>query len=279
MRSTIIDRNFSEIRRIVYSGKTLIKSGTTELSNSDFLETDLKYHQDKLSFLGPDVLGDLVKNDKNLMIEEGLEGIEKRLLTLFPTVVNDSESTENSISYFSTYTDKMGDEILCVLIPEDITEVDFYESEEGDTKAMSVFFEDSEIEFSKALFLVIGSNVSDPNLSYISYRKDKNGNRIMSDYVLRNDSLVSNYKGYHEECGFMYSGISSSIFGTTKVSNRPIYNLISSFQNESWNRCKRYSIGDKAKLGDEEYESIEPNNIGNHPYYSRYWIKSGIVGA
>jgi hypothetical protein len=43
--------------------------------------------------------------------------------------------------------------------------------------------------------------------------------------------------------------------------------------DEGWNRSRRYSIGDTAKIGDAVFRSVEENNIGNHPYYSRMWVK------
>jgi hypothetical protein len=55
---------------------------------------------------------------------------------------------------------------------------------------------------------------------------------------------------------------------------RPIYDMMCGLIGEEWNRAKRYSVGDTAKVGDTVFKSVEANNIGNHPYYSRMWIKS-----
>ena len=55
---------------------------------------------------------------------------------------------------------------------------------------------------------------------------------------------------------------------------RPIYDMMCGLIGRKWNRAKRYSVGDTAKVGDTVFKSVEANNIGNHPYYSRMWIKN-----
>ena len=147
----------------------------------------------------------------------------------------------------------------------------------GDTiEAVEVLFDSSEVSFSKILWMLTTYKEGDKvvNLSWTSYLGDRNPNWKMSDYVLRNDSLVPDYKGYHEVDGFVYSDISGSIVGTERVENRPIYDLIKLRVSdlEDWSRSRRYSISDRVILGDKVYESVESDNIGNHPYYSRKWV-------
>lgn len=251
--------------------KSLIKAGTSELSNPDFLETDFRYTQDKLEFNSPGILNELGKTDKQKINLEGLGGIEKYSVTLFPSVLNSQEDDE--FEYYSTKIGVNGDEIFCLLIPEEVDQVIMLDSKMEE--AIVVSFEEGEIEFSKVLWVVCSStgspNPRTINLSYDAYKEDKNPVRRMSDYVLRNDELVENRMGYYIENEYLYSEISSSLVGTYKLENRPIYDLLKNFQDRSWNKRKRYSIGDTAWIGENRYESLESNNIGNHPYYSRLW--------
>ena len=267
----IINLSFSDLDRIVlFSGsspeKELRKAGTFGLSDTDFIETDFKYFQDKLRFTSPEILEYLGESDREV-IKDG--GIEKYLMTFFPTMIS-GDSDQGSISYYSTRIDSSGDETLCILIPEGIDCIEMFDGEE---LSVRVRFEGLEVEYSKVLYLITSYSSGDKviNLSYSAYRDDVGGNRSMSDYVLRNDSLVTERMGYQEKDGYIYSGISGSLAGTVKLDSRPLYDLIKKGDGEWWNRSKRYSIGDKVKVGDKEYESLEPNNIGNHPYYSRVW--------
>ena len=250
---------------------TMIKTGTDSLSDPDFLETDFKYFQDKLEFSSPNILNLLTTEDKE-KINQDLSGTEKYLSTLFPT--SSSGDSEETISYFSTLVRMDGRETLCVLIPPHIKTVKM--SDSSGTDSVRVVFDSSEEEFSKVLWMVTSFDSTSPlglNLSLEAYKGDKDPIRRMSDYVLRNDAFVSNNKGIWEENGYIYSSISSSLIGTVKVSSRPIYNLLKGMSGKEWNRSKRYSVGDSAWIGNSEYESLEANNIGNHPYYSRLWMR------
>ena len=200
-----------------------------------------------------------------------------------------------------------GDETFCLLIPEKIDKVIAYDSH--GKEALKIEFRDNEILDSKVLWIVTtykeptyvydkdgnpvykkdsdGNIIVDDegnpvreqtargiNLSYEAYKGDRNPVKKMSDYVLRNNDLTENWEGYIEKDGFLYSKISSSLIGTSKMSDRPIYDLKCAMADDGWNRAKRYSIGDTAKVGDTVFESVEMNNIGNHPYYTRMWIKA-----
>lgn len=275
----INNRSFSEISRVNLSGEGqylhYIKAGSSRISEPDIIETDLKYFQDKLEFTGPSVLNNLEESQKNQISRIGM--VEKYLMTLFPTMIG-GETGEDDIEYFSTYNDTLGNELLCLLVPEGISNAHLVEDTGYAFLTIAdIGFEESEIGFSKVLYVVTSYDSTSPrtlNLSWEAYRGDRNPNKVMSDYVLRNDSLVPNHKGYREESGYVYSSISSSLVGTERVEERPIYNLLKKFAGDrSWNRSRRYSIGDRIVMGDIEYESVEPDNIGNHPYYSRMWSK------
>jgi len=285
MTKEVLNPYFSDLCKVKYYAEetlvgTLIKAGTSSLSSPDLLETDLKYEQRKLEFCSPQILDHLVESDKVMINSEGLGGIEKYLLTLFPSVIP-GDVVDSGTSYFSTNIDSVGDETMCLLVPEDVTQVWMFDvGDDDETCSVKVIFETGEVEFSKALYLITSYSPNSPrivNLSYMAFRQDKNGNRKMSDYLLRNNSWVSGVKGYHEKSGFVFSDISSSVIGTEKVVNRPLYNLVKGYVGDDWNRGKRYSIGDRARVGNNVYESLEPNNIGNHPYYSRMWIKAENV--
>ena len=275
MRTVIKNRDFTEIRKILYLRnnsieKTLFNAGSSAISDPDFLETDFKYFQDKIEFSSPDLLDYLVVGDKSNII--GSRGIEKYLVTLFPSLVKDS-SGMGSTTFFSTYIDNRGTEILAVLVPEGIDTIKMYEEGSEVVETILLSFEGDEISFSKVIWLVTsyseGSNVV--NLSWTAYKGDKNPVKKMSDYVLRNDEFISDFSGLSYENGFIYSSISGSLVGTVKQEKHPIYNLLKGFAKDNWNKRVRYSLGDRVVVGGKTYESVEPNNIGNHPYYSRMW--------
>ena len=226
--------------------------------------------------------------NKETINASGLGGIEKYLSTLFPTVIS-GDPRNDRIEYFNTYIDSTGKELFCFLVPESISEIWMYEEVIDEDWAIRIQFglkedEDGEIVevpeeiyFSKAIWLITSYSKEGTkilNLSWTAYQVDKDPIRKMSEYVLRNDSFVSNFEGYHEKDGYIYSNISGSLVGTEEIS-RPIYDSI--IESKGWNRSKRYSRGDKAWLGSTEYESVESDNIGNHPYYSRMWIKAGLI--
>jgi hypothetical protein len=279
MRKRIVNPEFPDLYRFsLWKDNTrikdLIKARSSELSDPDFIETDFRYTQGKLEFGSPDILSELEVGDKEMINIEGAAGVEKFLTTLFPTQSrNTSPISEDDYEYYSSLTKIGGDEIFCLLIPEKVDTITAYDSH--DTEALVIEFQDEEVRDSKALWILTSYNESkrELNLSYEAFKTDRNPIRRMSDYVLRNDSLTENWNGYIERDGFLYSNISNSLIGTSKLSNRPIYELKCRMVDEGWNRSRRYSIGDTAKIGDAVFRSVEENNIGNHPYYSRMWVK------
>lgn len=280
MRTIIKNQEFPDLYKfsLLKSGskvKDLIKARSSELSDSDFLETDFRYFQDKLEFGSPDLLNELVREDKNNINLEGEAGIEKYLSSLFPTLIKDSGTEDDTIGYYSSLTKIGGDEIICLLIPELVDKIRAYDSR-GE-EAVEITFEGNEIRDSKVLWIVTSYTAGSPrtiNLSYEAYKEDKNPVRRMSDYVLRNDSLTENWVGYSERDGYLYSSISGSLIGTSKIERRPIYDMMRGMSGEGWNRARRYSIGDMVRMGDTVFKSVESGNIGNHPYYSRMWVKN-----
>ena len=279
MRTRIINQEFPDLYKFsLYQGSTkvkdMIKARSSELSDPDFLETDFRYFQEKLEFGSPDLLNELVPADKNKINTEGEAGIEKYLSSLFPTLVKNSGTEDDTIGYYSSLTKTGGDEIICLLIPELVDKISVFDSN-GD-EAIEVTFEGDEVRDSKVLWILtsyMAGSTRKVNLSYEAYKGDKNPVKRMSDYVLRNDSLTENIDGYSEKDGYLYSSISGSLIGTSKMERRPIYDMMCGLSGDGWNRAKRYSIGDTAKVGDTVFESVEMNNIGNHPYYTRMWIK------
>ena len=275
MRTVIKNRDFTEIRKILYLRNnsienTLFNAGSSAISDPNFLETDFKYFQDKIEFSSPDLLDYLVIGDKSNII--GGRRIEKSLVTLFPSLVKDSSGI-GSTTFFSTYIDNRGTEILAVLVPEGIDTIKMYEEGSEVVETILLSFEGDEISFSKVIWLVTSYSEGSRavNLSWTAYKGDKNPVKKMSDYVLRNDEFISDFSGLSYENGFVYSSISGSLVGTVKQEKRPIYNLLKGFAKDNWNKRVRYSLGDRVVVGGKTYESVEPNNIGNHPYYSRMW--------
>ena len=263
------------------------KAGSSFLSDPDFLETDFKYFQTKTEFYEPSILSFLEDQDK-VMMENGRWSEETYLLTLFPTFTN-TRSGEDRVTYFSTFINSKGTEILCVIIPENISEVKMYEEKgsssedrKSGTESILVTFSETEREFSKVFWMITSYIEGSPkvlDLSWIAYHGDKNPNAKMSDYVLRNDSLVHDYRGTTINNEYLYSNISGSLIGTERlsISKSPIYYKKRLLANETiyWSSRKRYSIGDRVKVGKNMYyTSLENNNIGNHPYYSRMWVNN-----
>jgi len=279
MRTEIINQEFPDLFRFsLWDGETkvkdLIRARSSELSDQDFIETDFRYSQGKLEFGCPNLLNELVSGDKDKIDDGGAASIEKYLSTLFPSLVNDSGTDDSGIEYYSSLTKIGGDEIICLLIPESIDKITAFDSHEE--LAIVIEFEGDEIRDSKVLWIVTSYNSESPrkvNLSYEAFKGDRNPVRRMSDYVLRNTELTENYEGYTERDGFLYSSISGSLIGTERLEHRPIYDMMCEEEGEDWNRARRYSIGDTAKVGEVVFRSIESGNIGNHPYYSRMWIK------
>ena len=280
MRTIILNQEFPDLYKFsLWNGeekvKDLIKARSSELSDPDFIETDFRYYQEKMEFGCPDLLNELVPDDKSLINSEGESGIEKYLSSLFPTIVEDSGTEDDTIGYYSSLTKTGGDEIICLLIPELVDKIKVSDSRgEG---AIDIMFEGNEVRDSKVLWVLTSYMSGSPrtvNLSYEAYKGDKNPVKRMSDYVLRNDDLTENIKGHSERDGYLYSSISGSLIGTSKMERRPIYDMMCELSGNEWNRAKRYSIGDTAKVGDTVFESVEMNNIGNHPYYTRMWIKA-----
>jgi hypothetical protein len=281
MRIEIKNTKFPDLYKfILYEGsgvvKNLIKARSSELSDPDFIETDFRYKQGKLEFGSPDILNELENSDKEVIGGEGMASIEKYLSTLFPSIDSSTTRSVNNddTEYYSSLTKIGGEEIICLLIPEKVSKIMAYDSHLEE--AVQIEFGGDEIRDSKVLWIVTTYEPGSPrkvNLSYEAYKGDRNPVRRMSDYVLRNDELVENWKGYTEKDGFLYSSLSGSLIGTTEMTARPIYEMMRSGEGEGWNRSKRYSIGDTAKIGNTVFKSVEANNIGNHPYYSRKWVK------
>lgn len=283
MNYEILNSKFSDIYvlRLIRSGGAddiiLEKIGTSCFDDPDFIETNFKYTQGKTEFGDPDIMNYLDYEDKSEVdLGGGVMAAEKTFRTLFPSVSAYGDYG-SGIKYFSTKTSAEGDETYCILVPEGVTTI-FTSTHDISEPDIKITFNSSEVGFSKVLTIVTSRGSVSPrslNLSWMAYQGDKNGNREMPNYLLRNDSLVENYYGYKIDNGYIYSEISSSLLGTSKIGalTKPIYTMKKSRLGDGWNRAKRYSIGDTARVGDTVFESIEPNNIGNHPYYSKMWIK------
>ena len=155
MRVEIINQEFPDLYKFVlYNGdnaeKSLVKARSSELSDPDFIETDFRYHQGKTEFGSPDILNELVQSDKDKIGES----IEKYLSTLFPTLIEDSSPLLiDTIEYYSSVTKVGGDELFCLLIPEDIDSIIAYDSHQE--RALKIVFQGDEVRDSKALWFVI----------------------------------------------------------------------------------------------------------------------------
>lgn len=282
----VLDPKFSDIRGFhLYEGSvissTILKAGTSSLDDPNFVETDFKYDQGKIEIKSPSILDEVDRNDQlNLINADGTESIRKFFLTLFPSYVNSSYSSQQ-INYFSTSTNVEGDELYCINVKNERVSSLLGFEEDSETPVIRINFEESELGFSKIVILVISfkeETLKIVNLSLTSYQGDNTPYKKMPQYVLRNDSLVENWNGLTEKHGYLYSDISGSLVGIERIpeARRPIYNLLKDFseKEEGWNRAKRYTIGDCVKVGNYIYESVEPNNIGNNPVYSRMWVKN-----
>ena len=273
MTYEILNPSFSEINRVVMGNdKVLMRCSTSSLKDYDFLETGIKYFPSKYGFSDVVLLDFLTGEDKS-MIGTNLESIEKYLVTLFPTVrPGDETIVGNYVEYFSTYQTQEN-ELFCIIVPEGYKDVGLYEDETD--KVIEVKFTEEESKEDRLLYIITTYNNLERmvvNLSYTAYQVDKNPNRKMSDVVLRNDSLVSRWKGIREsKVGLIFSEVSGSLVGTSEITSRPIYELVKKNLSERWNPRVIYSRGDRVMIGENEYISLESGNKGNHPFYTRYW--------
>lgn len=283
----VLNPNFSDICGFhfcyIHQGSSIIlsttmKAGTEFIDNQNFFETDFKYDQGKLEIKNPNILNEVEREDQFYKVDiDGYESINKHFLTLFPTCKNFPYSSEQR-NYFSTFTSIDGDELYSIDV-RDTKVSQLLGFDNSGTSVLKIDFEDPELDYSKVVVLIISFKNETPrivNLSLTSYLGDKTPYKKMPSYVLRNDGLVENWKGITERCGYLYSEVSGSLVGIERIPDdrRPIYNLLKEFteREEGWNRAKRYTIGDCVKVGNYTYESVEPNNIGNNPIYSRMWV-------
>lgn len=275
MTYNILNPSFSEINKISMGGRVLYRCSTSNLSDRDFLETGFKYFPKKYGFSDSVLLDYLVSSDKSMI--NGTSEIEKYLTTLFPSYrISDSSGVVQE--YFSTYVTK-NRELLCVIIPEGVGTISLLEDE---SEAIRVMFDSSEDRYSKVLIVLTSYESDSPvilDISYEACQVDINPLRKMSDYVLRNDSLVNKWRGVKKNrLSFMFSKISGSLVGTEELENRPIFELISEGINKGlWNPNKNYTTGEIVLIGGIEYVSLEDHNRGNHPYYTKYWAKRSCL--
>ena len=268
MNYEILNPSFAEIDRVRMGNEVYIRCSTSSLPDYDFLETGFKYFPNKSGFSDFNPLDFLHSSDKE-RIGTNIGSVEKYLVTLFPGVTFAPE-VGNNTKYFSTYQSKEN-EVFCIIVPEGYREVLL---DDRGVTAIKVMFDTNEAEKSKILYMVTSYSSDSPvilNLSYISYQIDKNPNSKMSDYVLRNDSDVRVRGLEKNSVDLIFSSLSGSLIGTRRIENRPIYDLLVSGGMEGWYSEVVYSLGDKVMIGNQEYESLIPDNKGNYPQYSKYW--------
>ena len=283
MTWNVVNSNFSEISYIEYLEGTQVissyrRSSTSSLSGIDFLETNFKFIQEKIKFNDIVPLVYLDSSDRSI-VDVSSESIEKYLVTLFPSSLK-TGTRKVSEGYFSTLISPPS-ELLAIDIPEKISQVKMYENE-SDTKPSLIINLQNEASDRKVLYIIFQYTKDSPvtvNLSYTSWVSDKNGNKKMSDYVLRNDSIQTVYPAVREnKLGYKFSEASGSLIGMTKLGGRPIYNLRKTRANDIWSPDKMYKMGETVTLGGSiRYKSLIPGNLGNHPYYSRCWVKSDVI--
>lgn len=285
---------FSNIDRIVLRSPNLPEItryyGSDEelIGLEDFNEYGWEFVVSKDRYNSSDPLSNLTKEWKKAIGTE-YNDIKTVRETLFPTVTEEKEG-DDTISYFGTIS--VGSQkLLMVDIPGgyseallfDTSDLTYMKAREGEAvpKIKITFDTFQEILYSKVVWFVItnGSeeknNISDINISYLSWEKSRNSHRKMNQYLLRQDDK-SRIDGTLEvledlgNTGFYVDATSNTLVGNRKMYEYPILNekLTGISNNRKWDRNISYYEGDVVVWKGVEYVSLENNNRANIPGWS-----------
>lgn len=282
MKTNIVNKEFSDLCAANLSDSSWIyKASTSWLPSGDFIQTGFDWFPDKLKFSDSLKIEDLDQESSEL-VGKSISDLEKTELTLFPTLSR-NEGMDNK--FFGSFLDKSW-EIFGFKFNEGIEWVKLYEDENDSDYSALIEFEGSEVGSEKIIILLVSPDEETQSIkvSYSLWLSDNNGNYKMKDYVLRNDSFHNSepLEIKNEDIGFLYSSISGSLLGTKKIDSHPIFDFRDSIKSGSkiWNKDRVYGVGEKVilKKGSTKiYESIIPDNLGNHPCFSSTWIESGFI--
>lgn len=272
MKTTIDNKNITDILMAKTSnGDIWYKASTIWVPESDFIQTGLKWFPER----GGLKLDYLAEDDTEL-IGTDLVDLQHIEASMFPTLEKEEEGEGRH--YFGSYI-YQPQEIFSLTLAEGIEWIDFYEYQEDTVPGIRIEFEDTEITSSKTIFLLITYAESmTVDISYRLWLEDPEGNQKKPEVLLKNDSFKTVESPVRKgEEGFLWSMVSGSLAGTKKLDSRPLYDRICSLSTETWNPERIYGLGEKVKVGENEYQSLLPQNLGNHPLHSRAWINSGYL--
>lgn len=261
----------------------------------DFNEYGWEFVVRKDRYNSSDPLSNLVKEWKDA-IGSGYKDIQAVRSTLFPTV---SEGTkDNLVSYFGTIT--VGNQkLLMVDVPGGYSEALLYDTSDityqkarlGDAipKIKVTFDTAQEVLYNKIVWFVItnGSegktNISDINISYLSWEKSQNSHRKMNQYLLRQDdkSRIDGTLDVLEDLGglgFYIDATSNTLVGNKKLYKYPLLSERLEAVGTVWNKNITYQEGESVVWKDKEYVSLSNNNLGNIPGWnpSKWTLKGGL---
>ena len=177
-----------------------------------------------------------------------------------PEVRNNSSSLY--FSYDPQLTDKESNERLSLL--------EYRKLEEEVTMKKAVW-----------ILLALDNTVSSINLSYKSWVDNKNPNRNMNKYLLRNDEYYSTKNKIRviektDYGDYWFDKNSETLIGNKAISDHPILNRKITKYNRNqiyYSPFAEYKKGDRITFVDgSRWESIKDNNIGNSPILSPYWV-------
>lgn len=138
---------------------------------------------------------------------------------------------------------------------------------------------EDEISCSKVIWITTSFNngSTNYNLSYGIWLIDKNSQRNKPEYSLRNDEYYSsvNYiKVIDRDDDLYYDKTTNTVVGNVRekatVDKFPLLNLIK-HNSDKYSAKISYKRGDEVLIGENTYQSLIDNNLGNVPYLSSSW--------
>lgn len=141
-----------------------------------------------------------------------------------------------------------------------------------------------EINYSKVVWLFLSSDKTtvNINLSYKSWISNKNPNRNMNKFIIRNDELWSTLYSVgliekDKNTNFWYDKNSGLLVGNGNIIEKekcPILNKKIRKITNKYSPYINYKLGDKVEYGGKLWESVTKDNYGNDPVLTKDWVLS-----
>ena len=156
---------------------------------------------------------------------------------------------------------------------------------------IKVMMDDDEITCTDLVWFVVStgttgqSNVSNINLSFLSWEETRNPHRNLHEYLLRNDDkafieTATKVVEYDAILDQYMDEASGTLVGNERINNHPLLDRAISLaqENTEWDKYAIYDRGEKAMCKGTEYVSLIPRNRGNYPLWNpSTWMKADIM--